>query len=365
MRSKRLVALLVALVLVLGFVVPFSAMPTNGFTMGEIADADYSESDFLMDDDFGVNYNVDCVQFQFDRLVELLYGNLIIPFGSDINPGDAPRVNFILPPEGDREYFLIGVEEYATPECIDFILEYTGIPWELALIGQATMTRQILPYYCGWYDANERMLLTKECLEHYVGIEPLQSWWGMGQIIRIPGEGWLTLGHPRNSSLTSAATAPHAVLRPGTNVFIDNTNIILGSIGSESFFEPSRDVSIINLYSPNIMNSTVQGGQINNFRAAPAMDDTAVSVRGFSGVQSVRIISVSATGRFPGEHFSFNNKIGTYPDGRSQSGDSGAALIRRMGPNDRAVLGVRSGLAQIQTRYGMRFAGIYTSVLRY
>ena len=49
-----------------------------------------------------------------------------------------------LPPEGDRDYFLIGTDDVATDECIDFILSYTGIPRELAYIGRGFFQSNVL-----------------------------------------------------------------------------------------------------------------------------------------------------------------------------------------------------------------------------
>ena len=85
-----------------------------------------------------------CVSTQYGLLLQLFYGNFIVPFNADGEPVNVPSVNFIIPPEGDRNYFVIGVEGELTDEYADFILSYTGIPREFAYIGQATFNRLVL-----------------------------------------------------------------------------------------------------------------------------------------------------------------------------------------------------------------------------
>ena len=78
---------------------------------------------------------------QFDRLMELLHGDFIA-FASDDEPVTVPNVNMFAPPEGNRNYFIIGVESAPTQECIDFILSYTGIPRGRAYIGEAYFVKE-------------------------------------------------------------------------------------------------------------------------------------------------------------------------------------------------------------------------------
>jgi len=84
----------------------------------------------------GECYEIDCERCQIERLRELLYGEVVKAFNSDGEPINIPRVNFIIPPEGDRDYFRIGVFGMGEPtsECVDFILSHTGIPRERASI---------------------------------------------------------------------------------------------------------------------------------------------------------------------------------------------------------------------------------------
>jgi len=83
------------------------------------------------------------VERQFGLLQELMDETTVESFTAR-GGFDAPRVNFIIPPEGDREYFMIGVVNEPTPECIEFILAYTGIPRERAYIGKGRGERETI-----------------------------------------------------------------------------------------------------------------------------------------------------------------------------------------------------------------------------
>jgi hypothetical protein len=304
------------------------------------------------------HYEASCVENQRARLMELFYGNVILPFheGEDVN---VPAVNFIMPPEGDRDYFIIGVTEVPSQECIEFILSYTGIPQELAYIAQAIFNTRILPYQEVEYSYDECMYLHLEKDEYFQEIARFQSWWGMGQRIFIEGLGGMTMGHPLNSNLQSFATSPHTPNARGRNVFIHGTNHLIGSVRS-AFVNSQGDVALVDLHGQNFINSTVQGGTINIFRATANRNDSVVSMRGWSGMQSSWVDSTIASAWHP-FGVTMHNLISTYPVRAIQYGDSGAALIRRMSPTDRAVLGTLIGDIVI----GSRWVALYTPVTRY
>ena len=136
MRRKWYVAIPVLLMLTLGLTVSCSA--TGGTEY--IAD---NETIFY-EEEYYVDSHENCPLVQHERLMELMNGDFVIPLDSKGEPVSVPSVNFVMPPEGSRDYFLIGVVDEPTQECIDFILFYTGIPKELAYIAQATLTRQPL-----------------------------------------------------------------------------------------------------------------------------------------------------------------------------------------------------------------------------
>ena len=126
---KKIIAIVLSLVAILGIPILLLVTIPNDEPMVSLL-APTSTGDLIED-------TVNCVMSQRIRLQELFDGNFVVPFGRDGEPINVPNVNFIVFPEGDREYFLIGVEDIPTQECIDFILAYTGIPRELADIGKA------------------------------------------------------------------------------------------------------------------------------------------------------------------------------------------------------------------------------------
>jgi len=339
MRKKMLIVTFLSLVLTLGLFVSLSAAEATDLT---------NESD------------VYSVEFQHERLMELLRGEVVVPFGFEGESVNVPRVNFILPPEGYRTYFLIGIEDEPTPECINFILMYTGIPEEFAVIDKAVLSRRIL-LDCETCECDEVIITPEEYTGYFQGIMPLSTW-GMGQMISVPGLGNVTMGHPLNSGGLSFATSLHASNQVARHryVYIRNTNTRIGTV-TNSFFDSRRDVAFVSLHSPHRINPTVQGGAINNFQQRAALNDTVVSIRGVSGTQQATVVSINASGRFFGDPFDFTNKIATGPVGRIEDGDSGAALIRRMSPTDRAVLGTLTGDAIV----GGRHVVIYTCAMAY
>ncbi|MCL2400061.1 MAG: hypothetical protein FWC91_10030 [Defluviitaleaceae bacterium] len=315
------------------------------------------------------------VEMQHERLLELISGNFIVPFDFDGELDIIPSVNLIVPPEGTREYFVIGVEGTLTQECIDFILFYTGIPEELANISEAYLERQYLFIYTCPDTGYERETTTKP--EHWESIEyidfmqeivPYNATFSMGQMMDVHflgGAIGFTIGHPINSQGIRFATSLHrtaavAAHRPVTTYL---SLFQIGTVSGTVFFDQRRDVALVNT-AQNITISTVvpgAGGSITNFRATANFDDNVMSLRGRSGPQTSWVWTTNASARFTGDPWYFGDKIGIYPDRTSIGGDSGAALIRRNSSADRAVLGTRSGFATI----GGRRMGIYTKVTNY
>jgi hypothetical protein len=78
-------------------------------------------------------YETDCEETQIERLIEIFSGSVIPPLDSDGNPVKIPGLIYIIPP-AYRGYFIVALVDDPTPECIDFILAYTGIPPERATI---------------------------------------------------------------------------------------------------------------------------------------------------------------------------------------------------------------------------------------
>jgi len=84
------------------------------------------------------------VEVQRERLRELMQGTAIAPSG--IESTNVPSINAIKPPDGDRNYFFIGLDSEPTQGCIEFILSFTGIPSELAIIERGELTLNILRF---------------------------------------------------------------------------------------------------------------------------------------------------------------------------------------------------------------------------
>ena len=286
------------------------------------------------------------VEMQRERLRGLMQGTAVVPF--DLEGFNVPSINAIMPPEGDRDYFFIGLDSEPTKECIEFILSFTGIPSELAYIERGEFTLNILR--CE--DAKSAIM------EHQQTIEPLNSWvWNMGQMIWIEGEGGLTMGHPLNSRLTSFATSAHLPGITGRRVIANSLTI---GVVSRSFVNGNGDVTLVSLHDRNFINSNVQGGPINNFAARATRNDSVISIRGVSGTQSSMVDSATFDVRHPYSNILMRNMITTTSP--AVDGDSGAALIRRMSPTDRTVLGTLQGT--YTTTAGRRF-GVYTPVVHY
>jgi len=286
------------------------------------------------------------VEMQRERLRELMQVTAIVPSGMERS--NVPSINAIKPPEGDRNYFFIGLDSEPTQGCIDFILSFTGIPSELAIIERGEFTLNFLRYE----DVESAIIESRQA------IEPVNSWvWNMGQVISIEGVGMMTMGHPRNNSLTSFATSAHVTGIEQRRVTANSLTI--GSV-SRSFVNGNGDVALVNLHDRNFVNSNVQGGPINNFAARASRNDTVISIRGISGTQSSIVDSAVFDLRHPYNNILMRNMITTTSPARD--GDSGAALIRRMSATDRAVLGTLVGTYTAPS--GRQFA-VYTPVVHY
>jgi len=305
----------------------------------------------------------DEVEAQHELLLDLLFGRAVIPQAFSDDDFEIPVVNIIIPiweHSGDPLHFLIGVESEPTQACIDFILAFTGIPAQYAYIGLGRFEREVLVTYVGDLPCEE----IYQYVDNYVGIMPLSTL-NMGQMVstRSPVNPnyiqSVTVGHPINSSAFAFATTFHMGSQiNGSLVYIGHRALLqrLGIV-TRSYFTTQRDVSIVSIMGGvfNQISPFVDGGMITDFRASASILDPVISIRGLSGVQRSTVFTVNATGP------SFSNKIGIYPNGNSQRGDSGAALIRRLDDSDRAVLGTRSGTASI----GTRVLGLYTLVTSY
>jgi len=106
-------------------------------------------------------YEANCTGRQFERLLELAEGTFIVPFTLDGEPINVPSINLIMPPSEFRDYFIIGLDDEETQECIDFILSYTGIPRERAHIEQ------------GWFEPTGLAVFLPENVTRM--FEPLES----------------------------------------------------------------------------------------------------------------------------------------------------------------------------------------------
>ena len=302
-------------------------------------------------------YEINCVRCQLMRLQELCNGDITESFNTNGEPINIPKVNFIVRPEGDRDYFLIGVENEPTPKCIDFILAHTGIPQERAHIARTYHYNDL------GYEYDDTMPLPEEFVDPQ-GITPFSTAWAMGRRISIEGLGgnnWGTLGHPLDSLGNSFATSPHEAGLRGRSVSIHGVNEIIGYI-RESFFERHRDVAIVDMRE-NIhsVHPNVQGRPITSYRTPANKDDSVISIRA-SGTHDSSVYTANAVISTQEGAVVYHDVILIYPDGDGVRGDSGAALIRMNTATDRAILGTRNGSTVMDC--GRRF-GRYTSVLQY
>jgi hypothetical protein len=90
-------------------------------------------------------YETDCEKAQLERLMELYRGDITTAFNSDGEPVSVPKIEHVIPYSG---ILIIVLADTPTSECIDFILSYTGISEERALIrGFLDPGNMILPRY--------------------------------------------------------------------------------------------------------------------------------------------------------------------------------------------------------------------------
>jgi hypothetical protein len=253
-------------------------------------------------------------------------------------------------PDKDHEEILKLTTREVPDEIVEFILSFTGFPRDIVKIGYATI---ILQQHGDPQLAAELADSSNE-MSAKNSIVPLNQQFSMGQIINVPSLGitGATVGHPRPGG-RSFMTALHRIVPTGTDVFSFNTRI--GSV-TRSIYTEAVDVTEVSLVSTLTMSTNLplsHGGQpIANFRGVPQNGDFSISIRGFSGVQDVRVFQANTA--LDG----YRGMMLVSPDARSQAGDSGAALIRT---SDRAVLGTRKGTLQ---HLGQIF-GLYSSVQRY
>jgi len=294
-----------------------------------------------------------------------------------------PNITFFATPELGQPHFRIGLESEPTDRDIEFILDFTGIPRDRVQFNVIYFVRQGLSiedldpenplhqplihsllyaetYMHTYYDAN---------IEYY-GLTLYPTSVGsvsMGQMIFVPSIGsFFTVGHPTNNQGRTFVTAPHRAIPHQMSVLLSNRS--LTTTGSQignltgSIFNNQVDVGFITTLQNITISTNLPdlGMGITNFRATPFVDSRVRSYRGMSGVQITYISSTNGTVEFqPGDIGT--NKILTFHDGVSQSGDSGAALIRVGGINVE-VLGTRAGLGRSNIGFMM---GVYTPTTRY
>ena len=296
---------------------------------------------------------------------------------------EMPNINLISTPSKYRQYFLIGLEiehdliygewermdeitsQPVNEEIVDFILSFTGIPKDNAFIAYSVILRTpLLP--CDY-------VVTGICpvwgydrtpVQYDERATPANSSVNlrMGNLFWIDGVGTGTIGNQRNSAGSSFNAALHSANRVGLDVFLNvNRTFQIGRV-SRSVFNLTVDAAEINvsITGSRVLHElpshlTWPGGNNLRYHAATArLDDQVRSIRGISGVSSSRVFDPNATV----SHLHFANMILIYPDGNSQPGDSGAALIR---VSDSAAVGIRSSAVGI----GGRRHGLYTSTMRF
>lgn len=326
------------------------------------------------------------INVYYDRLMDLAdmmmdtESSIILPFMADGTV--IPHINFIAPPANMREPFLIGLyidygdlsysdkdalaELTSRPppqEAIDFILNFTGIPHEMASFGFSVFMRTPLRNPSDRIEGRICPVWGESISVDQVN-NNAPTIVKMGQMIYFDGpfqSGDATIGHPLDIQDKFFMTATHSNAI-GHLVFFLQDDVLLGKIGTVtmSLIDLVKDITIVMLDAGHqISNELPSGWQwpagnlITNYTGTPSVQNVVRSIRGMSGVQQSTISHVNAS--FPG---SFQNKIMIFPDGNSTDGDSGAALIRMM---DSAVLGTRAGY----TFFNGEIRGVYTDVRNY
>jgi hypothetical protein len=324
---------------------------------------------------------------QFNRLVDLksisnLYNNYgIVPFFFFFFPNYMPNITFISSPSDSvDEMFNIGLEIYLEglgyddrhsekmsellnsiipKETVDFILEFTSIPYEEANIFYSVFLETPLwPY-------NKPLPSDRvDIWEYYYSNRSFESFVNlnrnmrMGEVISITGIGNLTAGHPLNANGSSFFTAPHRASLNNTNVFVSSASARIGTI-IRSIYNNRVDIAQVDV---SVSNSTMSrqlpppwnwpgGINITNFRGIPNNNQEVRTLGGFSGVMTGRISNSNASVG------GLQNQVLVTPD-LGRGGDSGAALIRL---SDSAVLGTKRGAISVNGVWNM----VYTNVQNY
>ena len=304
---------------------------------------------------------------------------------NDDSTNSIPNIVLIAAPQTEDSTFLIAIDEKPTQETIDFILNFTGIPAEKAEIVHLQSESLEICYEIiaedDIYNGFHRSFFENSSEEDISGIlemlsepnyfEPHQITGGivmMGQLAAVQNLGGgtsLTIGHPNNISGSSFFTATHGAAPNGARVvsYVRPTGATTHQIGTirrtnnrgNSDF---TEVAVGGTVSQASARVPWGNHNITNFRGTPSYNQPARSIRGRSGVTlslvnrpNVRVIHGGVD---------FNNMILTYPNGNSQVGDSGTALIATNGSQE-IVLGTRRGVIGLD---GRNF-GIYSSVLNY
>lgn len=359
-----------------------------GFIIISIILLAFSASAFAQDN----NYEINSIERQMERLHELK--ELInspdfartVPLNANGEPLEIPNINLIAPPDRNG-HFMIGLEidhtglvyedceamreltrQEVPSEIVDFIISFAGIEKDQVKIGYGIFLPTLrLPHdyvvtgTCPvWGDDRSSIRNDEIYTENYINLQmPPPITLRIGQLDHISFLGPGTIGHPRNSNGRIYTTAVHGDARVGT--IVDTNSFPRNEIGhiSRMVFHESVDIAEVTLNSNVHLSMALPGSwnwpggiNITNFRGVPRGNDNVRSIRGMSGVQESRIHAVGAsTDRAI-------NKILIYPNGATQVGDSGAALIR---VSDSAVLGTRQGRF---TTFGTVF-GVYSNVQRY
>jgi len=196
----------------------------------------------------------------------------------------------------------------------------------------------------------------------YIGIEPFTFAYRMGQLVHIPGRGTSTIGHPFDSGGARFFSSFHFNGGSGLNAFFgapgNPSHVLMGRV-AWSTFNVEVDVAAIDTsvidhrrVSPALPSPWPAGSTINNFRGTPRSGDPVRSIRGMSNlVHHTIIFDPSFT------LADVSRAIMTDTNGRSQAGDSGAALITVAGQ----VVGTRAGWI----RWMGVDRGVYTNVQFY
>ena len=345
-------------------------------------------SDFIDDQENCVIERQSQLLHELQELIQT--SQLIVPrslYGVEI-----PNINLIAAPLDSQSQFLIGLEvehdfnygeweaiEYITSQSVpedivDFILSFADIPAERALVGyNITIPTPMLliaeyedfyfPEVCPVWGHNRTT-------EHYGAIDSLyyittplidNSFtlrMGWLHAVQIPGGfGVGTIGNPRNTAGSLYNTALHRSDLNNHNVFLNsNRTLQIGRV-TRSVFNNSVDAAQVDvgITRSRVLNdlpigwSWPGGSSLRYHMASARQNDLVRSIRGMSGVFESRVDSINATtaiGR--------TNQTLTFPNGSSQVGDSGAALIR---VSDSAVVGIRFGT----TTLNGRTLGVYTN----